>query len=58
MKYKFICEHENMLCDAIDSRITYETDHDNAEMIIEDFRQFLIGCGFSEQLINSYIEPQ
>ena len=43
--YRFIHQHEQ------ESANTYETSHVLCTEIVEDFRLFLLGCGFSEDNI-------
>lgn len=45
-KLTFICEHEHPLTKTNVSTITYESKREYLDDILEDFRDFLKGCGF------------
>jgi len=46
-KFTFTCEHEHPIKKDVNiSTITYESNRDYLGDILEDFRDFLKGCGF------------
>lgn len=42
----FICEHRNAWDESLSNRITVETENVFIDEVIEDFEDFLRGCGF------------
>ena len=38
-------------------KMTIPNDH-NLHEIFQDFRRFLLACGFSPESINTYVEPE
>lgn len=51
MKYKFICTDYN------DNVLTQETSQVALSDLIQQFRLFLLGAGFSAAGVDEYIEP-
>jgi len=47
MRYTFIGEHKDFRTDQLVSKVTIETEHMCLDEIIEEFENFLKGCGFS-----------
>lgn len=45
-KFKFECEHRNAWDETLDSKVTMEFDKEFLPDVLEQFEQFLRGCGY------------
>lgn len=45
-KFKFECEHRNVWDQTLDSKVTMEFEKEFLSYVIEQFEQFLRGCGY------------
>lgn len=56
-RYKFQCDHYSINNDSKPQVTTIKDfDADTLCDIIEEFREFLLGVGFSQKLISEYLE--
>lgn len=45
-KFTFVCEHQNIFDGGTESKVTMEFDEIQMSEVIEQFQDFLRGCGF------------
>ncbi len=55
MKFKLVCRHE---CESAPMTNTLEFEAEDVEETIRHMRYFLLGCTFSDELIDKYIDVE
>ena len=55
-KYKFIQEHESH--NGNKTVTTTEVEAESIEDIVDAFKSFLLGCGFTEKTVNEYLDVE
>lgn len=53
---KYIFKHEFTKLNGQKTNVTLETESEDISVIVEKFRMFLLACGFSEKIVNEYLE--
>ena len=58
MKYTFKAEHKSLHIDQIESTITVESNSDCLDDILQDFDNFLRGCGYIPKGLLQYVDEE